>query len=304
MEKKKLSLLQRLTGFQSKKNKRERKKASPLPEFISQPPENDYIEKIFRLPLSEGRCKLNLTSIYGNIVISGYERDMVCAKVMYKPKKGDGDIKFTADIEGKYFLDYDEDNFVSVWVEVHVPPRLFREIQLKSYHGKILVTGVSTGFLSLKGSYVVNKLKNVFAVDLLVETIQKSTHLINVSALNGKINVSNGSLNTTCLDVKNLNIKANNSPIAINARYDRQDIYKWDIKSRFGKVDLHLPNKPGLGYYVLAEARANGVKMALRNMDILIGGHNFIEARSKDYKDLSKKVSLELTAIKAPIVLK
>ena len=302
MAREKLTLPERL-GFHGRKIKREnQKKASPLPEFISQTPGNDYIEKIFRLPLGEGRCKLNLKSIYGNIVISGYDCNMVYAKVMYKPKKSDGDIKFTVNDDNEYFLDCDEKSFASVWIEVHMPARFFREIQLRADHGKILLSNVSTGHLSVRGS-AVSKLKNIFAADLFLETAQKSAHLLNVAAMKGQINLTGGSLNATCLDIKDLVISAGNSPIVIRAGCDRYNDYKWNIKSREEKINVNLPHKHELGYYILAEARAGGVKMALRNMDILIGGHNFIEAKSKDYKDLPKRFNLELTAVKAPVVI-
>ena len=286
---------------QSKKDKKRAGKATPLPEFISRPPGNDYIEKIFRLPLAEGRCRLNITAMHGNIILSGYERDMVCVKIMYRPKRSDAAIEFRLNKDGKYFLDYNKNDFDAVWAEAHVPSRLFREVKLKAPYGRILSSGISTGTMSVISGGC--ELKNIFAGNLRLETGKKSAYLQNISAVQGKVALSGGQLQAINVDVKELSLSADHEAVDISAKFDRYTDYKWQLKCRDGKLNLGLPGNSGIGYYILAQARAGGVKLALPNMNILAGGPSFIEARSQTYEESFKKAGLDIEALRAPVVI-
>jgi len=284
----------------SKKNDRKKRlKTVTLPAFTSHPPGNEYIEKIFRLPLGEDRCKLNITGINGNIILTGYEGDMVCAKIMYKPKTYDATIMFTSDKTGKYFLTYDKENFDSVWAEIYVPARFFREIRIKANNGKVLVSGISAGLLLAACAGC--ELKNTYAANLRVESNKRNAYLQNVSAMQGKVSLSGGRLHAVGLDVKELELSAQNGNVALAAKCERHMDYKWNLNCSDGKLNIDLPEKQGLGYYILAQSRVSGVKMALKNMDILMSGHNFIEAKSQKYDISLKKIYLKVDALRAPI---
>lgn len=273
---------------------------APLPEFASQPPSDRYIEKIFRLPLNEAKCTLSVVSMSGNVIISGYESDVVCMKVMYRPKNSDADIVFADDGSGQYSLNYGANDFDSVWAEAHVPVRAFAKIHMSTKNGKILVKNISTRQLHVSGQGC--ELKNVFANVLRVENTQNNLYLTSITSLHGDIDLSGGSLSAIGMDIKELSISVAEGSADIDAKYDRHDNYSWSVESKSsGMLDFNLPYGPS--YYVLAQTRSGSVRMARRDMDILAGNALFIEAKNKGYDEALKKVNLQVEAPRGSIVI-
>jgi len=297
MTNKKSSFFKKLNVFNKKKHSES--KTGVLPEFGGKAPGNEYIEKIFRLPLNEGKCKLNVAALNGNVIITGYTWDMVCAKIMYKPKSSDAAIVLAADESGKYTLEYNKDDFDSVWAEIHVPARFFRDMKLKAAQGKIIASGFSTGNLAL--SCCGCELININAANFRLETNKKNVYLQNLTAIHAKVSLSNGQFHALGLDIKELIFKAVKCPVAIISKFDRHQEYKWDFNVKDAKFNITMSPGTDIAYYVLAESKVSGVKMALKNMDVLMGGHNFIEAKSKNYEGALKKAHLNIAAVRSPV---
>ncbi|MDR2940617.1 MAG: DUF4097 domain-containing protein [Clostridiales bacterium] len=260
-------------------------------------------EKSYEMVVSGGGNQLNLTSLNGDIYIRGYNGDKITLKVFYKSRNNSEDIEFIK-LSNKYLLNYNEDDFESVSIDMFLPEKLFSNIILDTNTGKAVVSTVECEYLVMTNLNGATQLSDVTAHNIKIDCNNNELKLENVKGATAKIENYNGAVILTNLDLQKIKIDSFNCSITANIEnFNKYSEYVWEVEASNGKINLNLPSSKDIGYYLNARTSLNNVKIGIVGLSYLANSGNFIEARSIDYEKVPKRVLLRMETSNAPIVI-
>ncbi len=274
--------------------------APPRPETRTYGPGK---EKTFEMVVSGNENQLNLSSLNGDVFIKGYNGDKITLKLFYKSRKNSDDIEFVK-LSNKYLLNYNEDDFETVSLDIFLPEKLFSNLIIDTNNGKISVSTVVCEYLIINNLNGSTALKDINCQNMKIDCNNNNLSLENIKGKIAKVENYNGSLNLTNLDVEKVKIDSFNCNINANIEtYNLFEEYVWEIEASNGKIGFNLPSRNNIGYYINARTSLNNVKVGIVGLSYLANSANFIEARSINYDSVSKRILLRMETSNAPIVI-
>ena len=260
-------------------------------------------EKIFESFVAPGANELSLSGLNGDVLIKGYNGDKLSARIYYKAVKGGAKIGIIK-LGGKYFLDYEEDDFEKVAVDAFVPETMFNSVNIQTINGRLSVSTLSAGEFVLSNSNAATEVKDVSASNIKIDCTNGLLRLENLRGDNAKIENFNNNIQAVGVDVKNLDLTAQNGSVTMNAAsFERCSDYIWAAEASNGKLTLNLPSSPDIGYHVKAHTTLSSIKIGLTGLSYAVNEPSYVEARSSAYDASPKKVRLSLETSNAPVVV-
>ncbi|MCL2665808.1 MAG: DUF4097 domain-containing protein [Defluviitaleaceae bacterium] len=280
----------------------EARRPSPEPRRASASPPGG-MEKSFELPVSAGYNELNLISLNGDFRVKGYNGDKITMRVTYKPRRSNAEIDLKK-LGGKYFLNYEEDDFEKVSIDAYVPERLFQVINFSGINGNMDISSLAAEEMRLTNAHGQTRLAGLAANRLKVESSNGKLTLNAIAADSADIENYSGTVEAEELDIANMSLTNLNGGISlIMSAFARYDDYLWSVETSNAKLSFNLPTLPDLAYHVKAHATLGEIRLALTGMQFLTNDSSLIEARSTNFDRAAKKVKLAAETSNGPLLI-
>lgn len=258
-----------------------------------------YFESI----ISPGNNELSLSGLNGEISLKGYNGDKLSGNIFYKSKKFDAPIKFMK-MGNKYFVDYDEDNFDKVCIDVLIPEKMFKNVSVQTISGPISLETLQCNSLHVNNSNASIFLKSIVSENIHVEGNNGKLLIKNVFSTDASFENFGGDVECVEMDISKMKLNTFNAPIVIYmSNFAMYNDYMWLIEGSNGKLKLNLPTMEEIGYHIKASTSLSNVKIGLTGLSFITNNTNYAEAKSIKYDSASKIVKLSLETSNAPLIV-
>ena len=249
-------------------------------------------EKNIELMVADGYNELSLSGINGDVRIRGYNGDKITARIICKPKRGKPDIDLVR-LGGKYYLNYEEDDFERVSVDAYVPERRFQVIRLEGLNGNMDVSSLAAREIQIINTNGQTRLTGLAAENIKAECSNGQLTLMNIAADSAIIENFNGIIQAEELDIEKLSLTNYNGPLTLfTSMFTRYTDYQWAVETSNAKLTIHVPTSPDLGYHIKAHTTLGEIRLGLTGLQFLINDPALAEARSSCFDRSAKKVRL------------
>lgn len=239
----------------------------------------------------------------GMVYVKGYNGDKITAKIIYVPKTDNSNIQFIQS-GCRYYVSYDESDFVSVSIEAFVPEAMFKRLQVETSNSPISLEGVTIQELQGFTSCGRVDVKNVSASRIKINTSNAKVTLEKVEAHEVEVETSNSTIDTNMCDMQKVNLETSNATIQYRA-YDlsRYENYTWHLETSNASIKLYVPDTEYIGYELKANTSLNGIQVGLPRLNYTQNERNYIEAKSSHFDHASKKIHISMDTSNAPIMI-
>jgi len=282
---------------------------SPTPPRTSEPAARPTAtpgggtERHIELVIADGYNELNLSGLNGNINIKGYNGDKISATIRYKANRSSAAIDLMK-LGGKYYLNYEEDEFQFVAIDAYVPAHKFKVINISGINGNMDLSGLSCDHLQISNSNGQTVLLDLAADSLKSESGNGRLTIGNITASTAIIEHFNGAVEAGEIEAEKLSLTNFNGSLSMSASaFERFDEYLWNVETSNAKLTFNVPTLPDLGYHIKAHAALGNIRVGLTGLEFLINEPGLIEARTASYDSCRKKVRLALETSNAPLTV-
>lgn len=256
--------------------------AADIKPAASATPARKDAERSFNIPVTITSGELSLHALNAPLIIRGYNGDKITAKVNFRTKFSEEDIKLVAN-GSQYSLQYDPAAFAYVSIDAYIP-NLFHGASLKNTNAELRVSGLNLKNISIEcndGPIIINE----------------------ISADSGRLENTNSPIQATNLDIQNLKLETSNAPVNLNiASFQRHTAYNWIIETSNARLFANLPTSPSLGYHFKASTALGSIRLGFAGLAYSLNIGTNVEAKTSNYDSCDKKVSLSLETSNADIV--
>lgn len=258
----------------------------------------------FEYIVSSPNNELKICALNGDVTIKGYNGDKISGTIYYNLKNNFDDIKFL-NLGQKYFLDYNEENFSNVFIDIFLPEKLFNSVYVETINGTILLETFKCEELYINNSNANTILNSVEIENLFKTDINNGKLLLqNVTAESAILENCNASLDAYNIDISKMKLSTFNEEVSINNNgFYKYNDYIWAIETSNERIKVNLPNSENVGYYLKAHTSLNNVKVGLTKLIFSTNTENDVEAKSIDFDKSAKKVKISLETSNAPLVI-
>jgi len=247
--------------------------------------------------------ELSISGLNGEVRIKGYNGDKITARLSYKAKRAGAHIELVK-LGGKYFLNYESDEFSQVSIDAYVPERAFGVIKVDSINCVVDCSSLAANDMRIVNANGNVNLSGLSAATLTAENGNGRLAVSNIAADTAAIENINGQLECTELDIANLKLTNYNSPISIiMSGFNRHTDYLWNVETGNAKLSMNMPTMPNLGYHIKAHAAMGEIRLGLTGLQFLINEPSLVEARSVSFDHASKKLKLAAETSNAPLTI-
>ena len=251
-------------------------------------------ERHIELPVEGGYNELDLAGLNGEVNIKGYNGDKISADIRFKAKRGKAAIDLMK-LGGKYYLNYEEDNFEFVSIDAYVPADKFKMVNISDINGNIDISGLNCEQLKISSANGQAALSGLAANVIKAESGNGRLTLSDITANEAIFEHFNGAVEAWGLDVEKLALTNFNGGVAVSvAAFIRFSDYLWNLETSNAKLTLNVPTLPDLGYHIRADAALGDIKIGLSGLDFMTNTPSSAEARSTGFDTRRKKVKLAL----------
>lgn len=250
-----------------------------------------------------GYNELSLSCMNGDIRIKGYNGDKITATLTYRANRANAEIDMVK-LGGKYFLNYEPDDFKMVSIDAYVPERAFSVIKIDGINGQVDAASLSANEIRVSNANGNTVLSSIAAGNINAESSNGRLSVSNIVADNASVENLNGPMEASELDIANLKLSNYNSPLSIiMSKFARHANYQWSVETGNAKLSINLPTLPDLGYHIKAHAAMSEIRLGLTGLQFLINEPSLVEARSVSFDHATKKVKMAVETSNAPLVI-
>jgi len=261
------------------------------------------VVNIEKLVEAGGYNELSLSGLNGEVRIKGYNGDKITARLSYRTKRGGAPIELVK-LGGKYFLNYEEDDFAQVSIDAYVPERAFAYIKVDGTNCFIDCSSLAAEAVSVINANGSMSLSSISAKSVKAENGNGRLAVASIIADIGEIENMNGPLECTELDIANLKLtNYNNTVSVIMSGFNRHADYIWSVETGNAKLSMNLPTHPSLGYHIKAHAAMGEIRLGLTGLQFLINEASLVEARSISFDAATKRLKLAAETSNAPLTI-
>jgi len=250
------------------------------------------VVNIEKLVETGGHNELSLSGLNGEVRIKGYNGDKITARLSYRAKRSGVPIELVK-LGGKYFLNYESDDFQQVCIDAYVPERAFGVIKVDGINCEVDCSSLAAGDVRVVNANGSLSLSAISATTLTAETSSGRFLVSNIVADTATVENINGQIECAELDISNLKLTNYNSPVSIiMSGFNHHADYLWSVETGNAKLSMNLPTMPNLGYHIKAHAAMGEIRLGLTGMQFLINEPSLIEARNVSFDHASKRLKL------------
>ena len=261
------------------------------------------VEKNIEMVLADGYNELNLASMNGELRIKGYNGDKITAKLSYKARRANAAIELMK-LGGKYYLNYEQDDFEMVSIDAYVPERSFRAVRLENLNGSIDVASIAANDINISNSNGNTKLTGIAAGTLKAESGNGRMALSGIAADKADIENVNGLVEAEETDVAIMRLTNFNGPLSLwVSDFTRYTQYDWTVETGNAKLGMNLPAAPDLGYHIKARAAMGEIRLGLTGLQYLANDPAMAEARSVQFDSAAKQIRLTVETSNGPLTV-
>ena len=247
--------------------------------------------------------ELSLSGLNGEVRIKGYNGDKITAQLSYRAKRPGAAIELVK-LGGKYFLNYESDEFSQVSIDAYVPERAFGVIKVDGINCVVDCSSLAANDMRIVNANGSMSLSGLSAATLTAENSSGRFVVSNIVAKNATVENLNGQLECTEPDVANLKLTNYNSPVSIiMSGFNHHTDYLWNVETGNAKLSMNLPTMPNLGYHIKAHAAMGEIRLGLTGLQFLINEPSLVEARSVSFDHAGKKLKLAAETSNAPLTI-
>jgi len=259
------------------------------------------VVNIEKLVEAGGHNELSITGQNGEIRIKGYNGDKITARLSYRAMRPGAAIELVK-LGGKYFLNYEAEDFNQVSIDAYVPERAFGVIKVDGLNCTVDCSSLAAGDMRIVNANGSVSLAGLSANNLTAENSNGRFAVSNIIAENATLENMNGQVECTELDIANLKLTNYNSPVSvIMSGFNRHTDYLWNVETGNAKLTMNLPTMPNLGYHIKAHAAMSEIRLGLTGLQFLINEPSLVEARSVSFDHAGKKLKLAAETSNAPL---
>ncbi|MCL2420721.1 MAG: DUF4097 domain-containing protein [Defluviitaleaceae bacterium] len=260
-------------------------------------------ERHIELVVADGYNELNLAGLNGEVNISGYNGDKISAKIRYKTRRN-GAVIDLMKLGGKYYLNYEEDDFEFVAIDAYVPAHKFKVLNISGMNGNMDISGLSGDQMQISNSNGQTVLSDLTADSIKSESGNGRLTIGRISASTAIIEHFNGVLDASEVDAEKLSMTNFNGSLSMSvSAFERFNDYLWNVETSNGKLTFNVPTLPDLGYHVKASAPLGNIRVGLTGLEFSINDTSLVEARTPSFDSRSKKVRLALETSNAALTV-
>ena len=260
-------------------------------------------ERHIELTVMEGYNELNLAGVNGSVLIKGYNGDKISARIQYKSVRHGGSIELMK-LGGKYYLNYEDDDFKYVSIDAYVPSHMFKVINISGLNGNMELSGLNCEHLQISNTNGQLTLSDLNADNIKSESGNGRLTVRGLTASTAIIEHFNGAVDAGEIDAQKLSLTNFNGAISMsNSAFDRYEEYLWNLDTSNAKLTLNVPTLPNLGYHIRAHATLGNIRIGLTGLEFLINDTSQVEARTASFDSKGKKVKLALETSNAPLMV-
>jgi len=261
------------------------------------------VVSIEKLVESGSYNELSLSGLNGEIRVKGYNGDKITAQLSYRAKRPGAPIELVK-LGGKYFLNYESDDFSQVSIDAYVPERAFGVIKADGINCVVDCSSLAAGDMRIVNANGSMNLSGISATTLAAENSSGRFTVSNITAETATIENLNGQVECSELDIANLKLTNYNSPVSIiMSGFNRHADYLWNVETGNAKLSMNLPTMPNLGYHIKAHAAMGEIRLGLTGLQFLINEPSLVEARSISFDHASKRLKLAAETSNGPLTI-
>ena len=261
------------------------------------------IEKQVELLIEDGYNELSLDCLNGDVSIKGYNGDKISAYIRYKTTRNNAPIELMK-LGGKYYLNYEEDDFQMVAIDAYVPSNKFKIVNINGMNGNMDVSGLNCQQIKLSNSNGQTKIVDLTAESIKSESGNGRLTVENIAAPIAVIEHFNGIVEAGNIDAEKLNLTNFNGSISMSiSDFERYNEYLWSVETSNAKLTMNVPTLPNLGYHILAHVTLGSIKAGLTGLEFATNDPTTLDARTANFDSKSKKVKLSLETSNAPLTI-
>ncbi len=244
---------------------------------------------------------MQMMGLNGYVSLKGYNGETLTVKILYKAKKSGATIKLV-NLGNRYFVDYNENDFASVCLDILFPNKLFCSITAQTNNGKLSIETATCDSMKLSNLNNEIELKKITATNLEVEGNNGTLFLTELNAQNANIENINGNVMAHNLEISKMRLMTLSGDINLTmAGYQHYNNYLWSIESSNAAIKLNLPSTDAVAYNIHAHTALDSVAVRLSNLNYKTNDRHSVEAKSFHYDGAAKKVKLSVETSSAPI---
>ena len=263
----------------------------------------DGIEKHIELMVDDGYNELNLTGLNGIVHIKGYNGDKISARIRYKTNRRNPSIELMK-LGGKYYLNYEEDDYQFVTIDAYVPSHKFKVINIKGINGPMDLSALNCDQLEISNSNGSTALSDLSAESIKCESGNGHLTMKDINANTAVVEHFNGSVEAGDIDIEKLSLINFNGPMSMYmSAFARFSEYLWNIETSNAKLTLNVPTLPDLGYHIRAHATLGNIRIGLTGLEFLVNDPGLVEAQSAGFTGRIKKVRLAMETSNAALTV-
>ena len=261
------------------------------------------IEKQVELLIDDGYNELSLDCMNGDVSIKGYNGDKISAYIRYKTIRSNAPIELMK-LGGKYYLNYEEDDFQMVAIDAYVPSNKFKIVNISGMNGNMDVSGLNCEQIKVLNSNGQTKMVDLTAESIKSESGNGRLTVANIAAPIAIIEHFNGIVEAGNIDAEKLNLTNFNGSISMSiSAFERFSEYLWSVETSNAKLTMNVPSMSNLGYHILAHVTLGNIRAGLTGLEFAVNDPTAIDARTADFDSKSKKVRLSLETSNAALTV-
>jgi len=246
--------------------------------------------KKFEFSVYDKNNELSIIGLNGDINIKGYNGNKINMSIKYKGSNSE--IEFIQ-AGNRYFMQYDEEKFNNISIDLIIPENLFSNIKVETSNGKINIDTINTMFIDVININGKIELNNISSVTLNTDNNNNITILSNVNSDKINIQSCNGKVILNNIDSSELNVQNFNAQIELNIyNLNKYNNYIWNLETNNEKIKFNMPRSNLLAYYIKAHTSLNKIEFNMLDFDFLDRNDNHIEAKSNNFSFASKKIKI------------
>ena len=274
-----------------------------MPSGGTATPSHEGTEQNIELMVEDGYNEISMAGLNADVQIKGYNGDKISAKIRYKTKRRGASIELIK-LGGKYYLNYEEDDFAFVAIDAYIPSHKFKIANISGINGNMDVSALNCQRVDISCSNGQTKINDITTESLQSESGNGKLTLSNITANTAIFEHFNGAVDCGDLDVEKLSLTNVNGSLSINmSNFNRFMDYLWNVETSNAKLTVNVPTLPDLGYHVRASATLGTVRVGLTGLEYLINDPGRIEARNTAFDKQGKKVRLSLETSNANLMV-
>ncbi|MDR1210507.1 MAG: DUF4097 domain-containing protein [Clostridiales bacterium] len=273
--------------------------SAPTPRPVYSSGGQPYERKI-----APGANELVVRGYNAPVVIKGYNGDRLTARIFASPRRAGAKAAILS-VGGKYYLDYNEVDFLSVGLEAFVPENAFAYVNVSAAGGSLSVSTLNTRAIRVFADNAPVELSGVEAREITVEAEGgKPTSISGLAADSARVENFAGDINVSGVDVSKFRAVTGNGAMTVTASdFSRFADYYWNLEGGSKKLSLLLPAAGRASYHVKAKSALGSVDISLPGLTFRQRTRNVAEAFSRDFETALKKARIELETSDAQCVV-